>query len=421
MPKKAVSFPKNFLWGAATAAHQVEGNTHNQWTIWEHEHARVRSVKAEYEYKDLAAWPHIKDQATDPNNYISGTSADHYSRYKSDFDILEKLNLNAFRFSVEWSRIEPEEGAWDAAAITHYKEYIAELRHRNIEPMMTLFHFTLPVWFERLGGFEKRKNVRYFLRFVEKVMDEFGRDVRYIITINEPQVFLVQGYWQQEWPPMKHSAISFLKVAANLVSAHNKAAKMIHARSRKHKVSIANASINVYPGDDALLSRISSRVIQYATEEYFLRRVIRKCDFIGVNFYFSSRVYGYRIHNNDRRKNDLGWAMHPDHLTHVLDRLYSQFKKPVIVTENGVTDHNDVYRKWWIATSMAALQRAIEQGIDVRGYFHWSLLDNFEWSHGHWPDFGLVGVDLKTKKRTIRPSALWWGTLVKKFRQESDT
>ncbi|MCA9340984.1 glycoside hydrolase family 1 protein [Candidatus Saccharibacteria bacterium] len=420
MPLKTVKFPKEFLWGAATAAHQVEGGNHNQWTVWEQENAKKRASMASSDYKNFEVWQHIKARATDPSNYISGKAANHFSQYKEDFSILEKLNLNAFRFGIEWSRLEPEKGQWDAKAIAHYRDYIAELRKRNIEPMVTFFHFSLPIWFEELGGFEKRKNVKYFLRFVEKVMSEYGKDVKYYITINEPQTYLALCYWRKEWPPMKKSIFLFAKVTFNLAYAHRRAVKIIHDLNSQSKVSISNASINVYPGDNSIITKISTSVIQYATEEYFLRRVIKSCDFIGVNFYFSSRVYGFRIHNNDRRKNDLNWATHPDHLTHVLRRLYFTFKKPLIVTENGIADHDDSRRKWWIASTMLALQHAIEEEIDIRGYFHWSLLDNFEWAHGHWPEFGLVHVDQKTSKRYIRPSAIWWGKLVDRFRRESN-
>ncbi len=417
MSQKPTPFPKRFLWGAATSAHQVEGNTKNQWTVWEHENARTKSAQAEYHYHDLTAWSDIADHASKPENFKSGKAVNHFDRYEEDFKLLAALNLNAYRFSIEWSRIEPTEGAWDVAAIEHYRRYIEALKKMGIEPMMTLFHFTLPIWFVEMGGFEKRRNVKYFLRFVEKVISELGREIKYIITINEPQVYVTEGYIKQTWPPMKSSKWLAWRVLKNLIYAHNKAARLIHDINRRYKVSIADNSTYVYPGDDALLSRISASIWQYIVDDYMLKRIYRTCDFIGVNYYFSSRFYGYRIHNEDQQLSDLGWDMHPDHLEYVLERLYRKYKLPLIVTENGLADSNDMMRKWWIASSMAALQRALAEGVDVRGYFHWSLLDNFEWAHGSWPNFGLASVDPKTLERTVRPSAVWWGKLLKKIQK----
>lgn len=411
-------FPKRFLWGTATSAHQSEGDNINQWTVWEKENARTRAVQAEYQYHDLAIWPKIADIASKPENYISGRAGDHYNRYEEDFKILKSLGMNAFRFSIEWSRIEPTEGAWNVEAIEHYRQYIATLRKMGIEPMMTLFHFTLPIWFAEMGGFEKRRNVKYFIRFVEKVMNELGHDVKYIITINEPQVYVSESYFRHNWPPAKSSKLLGWRVLRNLIYAHNKAARLIHGLGRRYKVSIADDSTYIYPGDDSIISRISASVWQHIIDDYTLKRVKRTCDFIGVNYYFSSRFYGYRIHNEDMHLNDLGWDMHPDHLEYVIERLYRKYKLPIIVTESGVADSDDSRRKWWIANSMAAVQRAIAEGADVRGYFHWSLLDNFEWAHGSWPNFGLVKIDPKTLDRTVRPSAKWFGALLKKLQSD---
>lgn len=419
MPKKTTPFPKRFLWGAATSAHQVEGGNKNQWTVWEKENARTRAAQAEYRYKDLAIWPTMAERAKKPDNYISSKASDHYTCYEEDFSILKSLHMNAYRFSVEWSRIEPTEGAWNVEAIEHYRQYIQTLVKMDIEPMMTLFHFTLPEWFADMGGFEKRRNVKYFLRFVEKVMTELGHDVKYIITINEPQVYATESYLKQEWPPARSSKWLAWRVLQNLIYAHNKAAHLIHGLNRRYKVSIADNSTYVYPGDDAILSRISAHIWQYVIDDYTLTRVRRTCDFIGVNYYFSNRFYGYRIHNEDRQLTDLGWDMHPDHLEYVLERLHRKYKLPIIVTENGLADGDDTKRKWWIASTVAAMQRALDEGVDLRGYFHWSLIDNFEWAHGAWPEFGLVRVDHKTLKRAPRSSAAWFGGLIKKLRKEA--
>lgn len=418
MVKQAsLRFPSRFLWGAATAAHQVEGNTNNQWTVWETEHAQVKAAQAGYQYGDLATWSQFEKDAKNPANYTSATLANHYDLYEQDFDLLDTMNMNAYRFSIEWSRIEPEEGVWNAEAIDHYKRYIAELKRREIEPIMTLFHFTLPTWFTDKGGFEKRSNSKYFKRFAEKAVSEIGRDVRYIITINEPEVYAHEGYILGSWPPAKQSYFRWWRVMNNLARAHRQAAKSIHSLGRRHKVSITKNSCYFYAGDDAWLSRLSARVMQFFQDDYLLRKVVKSCDFLGVNYYQSFRVYGYRIHNPEKvDKNDLGWDLQPADIEFALERVYRKYKLPIIVTENGLADAADTRRQWWITQTLLAMQRAMEEGVVLEGYLHWSLLDNFEWDKGRWPRFGLAAVDYSTGERTLRPSALWFAKIIRQLR-----
>ncbi len=415
-PQQSFRFPKKFLWGASVSAHQVEGNTHNQWSTWELDHAKTLAAQAQYQYADLPNWPEIKDQAMDPDNYVSGSSANHYQMYERDFDVLQKMNMNSFRFSVEWSRIEPEEGVWNAEAIDHYKAYVAALKKRNIEPVLTLFHFTLPVWFAQKGGFEHRKNVQLFTRFAEKIVGELGVSIRYIITINEPEVYAAESYYQGNWPPMMTSKRKFWQVTNNLAHAHNQTAKVIHGMNRRYKVSIAKNSNYFYAGDNAVLSRKSTDVMQYFQDDYFLKKVIKQCDYIGVNYYFSHRVYGYRIHSPEDKVSDLGWDLSPANLEQALERLHDKYGLPIIITENGLADATDEHRQWWIMQTIYAMQRAMDYGVKLEGYMHWSLLDNFEWDKGKWPRFGLIAVDYKTFKRTPRPSAIWFSKVLKKIR-----
>jgi beta-glucosidase len=414
--KLTLKFPKRFLWGAATSSHQVEGGTHNQWSAFELEHARALAKQAEYNQSWLPVWEEIKDQATDPNNYISGKAADHYNRYEEDFDLLKKMGLNAFRFSIEWSRIEPEEGKWNSEAIAHYRDYVRALNARGIEPMMTLMHWTLPIWFTEKGGFEKRGNIKYFVRFAEKVLQEFAGDVRYICTINEPEVYMYYGWMTGEWPPNKTSRLKGLKVYFSLARAHRRIYKAAHKINRRFKVGLSKNCAHHYPGDDAIISRFSALIAEWAMDHVFLNRIRRQMDWLGLNYYFSYRYYGYRIHNSNDHVNDMGWDMHPEHIEHVIERLHGKYKVPIIVTENGVADHKDKYRKWWIMHTLLGIHKAILNGAAVEGYLHWSLLDNFEWAHGKWPRFGLIEIDYKTFKRTPRKSALWYSRLVRQMR-----
>ena len=414
--KPRLTFPKKFLWGAATSAHQVEGNTYNQWTVWELENAKTKAAQAVHQWGDLDTWDRSEKEATNPSTYVSGIGADHYTHYEQDFDLLESLNMNAFRFSIEWSRVEPNKDAWSVEAIEHYKQYVAELKRRNIEPVVTLFHFTLPTWFTALGGFEKRSNVRYFTRFVDKIMHELGSHVRFVITINEPEIYAHESYGAGNWPPNVTSRKLFFRVLNNLAYAHNQSAQLIHGMNRRYKVSISKNSAYFYAGDDAILSRKSADIMQYTQDDYFLKKVVKTCDFLGVNYYFSNRVYGYRTHNPNERVSDLGWDLSPAHIQFVLERLNEKYGLPIIVTENGLADSVDENRQWWLTQTLAGMQRAMDNGVRLDGYLHWSLLDNFEWDKGFWPRFGLAHVDYATKKRTLRPSAQWFGKVIKHLR-----
>ena len=411
-------FPKRFFWGASTSAHQVEGNTHNNWSVWELENAKSLAKQAEYKIAHLPVWPDIREEASTPENYVSGKAVDHYNRYELDFDIAQKLNLNAFRFSIEWSRIEPEEGRWDAAEIQHYREYITALKKRGLEPMVTLFHWTMPVWFTEKGGFEKSTNVKYFVRFAEKILQELGADLRYITTINEPDTVAIHGYFTLEHPPQKHSVVKAVWVYRNMLLAHKRVYKLAHRMSRKYKVGFTKSYAWLRPSDQTRMTRIGIRGDFWLRDDLPLAYVGNKTDFIGVNYYFTDLHRGLKVVHDGGQHNDLGWEMRPDDLEEVLIRL-GKHKKQIMVTESGTADRGDTYRQWWIAHSLQSINSALSQGVDVIGYLHWSLLDNFEWAYGRWPRFGLVAIDYKNDlKRTVRESGLWYGKVVKKMREQ---
>lgn len=417
MTTPRLHFPKRFYWGASTSAHQVEGGTHNNWSEWELENATALSKQAEYKLSHLPIWPDIKEAATSPENYISGNAADHYHRYEEDFDFLTQMNMNAFRFSIEWSRIEPEEGVWDIEAIEHYKQYLAALKKRHIEPFVTLYHWTEPVWFTKKGGFEKAKNIDYFVRFAEKIMMELGHDMRYITTINEPDTVVLNGYFSREFPPQSASWPKGIMVYRNLLKAHKRVHALGKKMSRRFKIGFTKGYAYLYAGDEKLLSRIVVRGGYFLLDDIVLAYVGRKNDFIGLNYYFTDRFEGRKLIEATSDLSDMGWEMRPENLEKVLKRVGKRRPNvPIIITESGVADMHDTYRKKWIAYSVQAIDGAIKAGVRVEGYLHWSLLDNFEWAHGFWPRFGLVDVDYKTSKRTLRPSGVWFGKLIKNVR-----
>lgn len=411
------SFPKSFLWGAATSSHQIEGGTHNQWSVWELENAKAKAAQADYHYSEYPMWHAMKAEAKSPVNYVSGKLADHYNRYEEDFELLQKMNMNAYRFSIEWSRIEPKEGSWNAEAIAHYKDYIASLKRRGIEPILTLLHFSLPVWFMEKGGFEHRSNVKHFVRFAERAVAELGKGVKYVITINEPEVYAGESYLYQNWPPARSNKYTFWRVLDNQLYAHKKVYGVIKQMNSRMRIGIAKNSVYFYPGDTAWLSRVSATVMQWAQDDYTLRRVVKQTDFLGLNYYQSSRVFGYRVHNAENiPSSDVDWTITPGDIEYVLQRWHRKYNKPIMITENGVADAADVYRQAWIKETIVALQRAQNDGIQLLGYLHWSLLDNFEWAYGKWPRFGLASIDYSNGVRSLRPSAKWFGGVLKKLR-----
>lgn len=403
-----------FFWGASTAAHQVEGGTVNQWSVWELSMAAELAKTAEQRLGWLPNWPDIKAQATNPDNYVSGKGVDHYNRYEEDFDIAKSLNLNAFRFTIEWSRLEPVEGKWDAAAFKHYKDYIAALRKRGLEPFLNIWHWTVPTWFADKGGFAKRSNLKYFDRLVQKIAEELITDVTYVITVNEPNVYASFSYGTGEWPPQeRHKVKALLWVYWNLNVAHRRAYKTLKAKKLGLQIGVAQQLGDIQAARSGhWFDKLAVRFMGYSWNWMWLNRIKKYQDFIGFNYYFSDFYKGLHRVNPKTPVNDLGWYMKPKGLSPLLNQVAKHYPgKPIIITENGVADANDNYRKWWIQETLRAIDTAQSQGVPIVGYMHWSLLDNFEWAYGWWPKFGLVAVDREhDMKRTVRQSAKWFAS-----------
>lgn len=414
---KNSAFPEAFLWGASVSSHQVEGGNNNQWTVWEQSNCANLAKTAKERIGHAPAWDKIEAQATDPNNYISGSGVEHYSRYEEDFDLVKKLNFNSFRFSIEWSRLEPQKGQWDEREIEHYRRYIRELKKRGIEPVINIWHWTNPLWFEAEGAFKKRSNLKYFSRFVRKLSKEYGKDLKYIIILNEPNVYAAFSYLvkdvtsQHQWPPEEKNVIAFMRTFWNLITAHKKAYKILKRAHPHLQVSSAVQLANIQAKDPHdPQDELSTKIMRYFWNWWFLNRIRSYQDFVGINYYFTDYYDGlFRRKNPHVPLSDVGWYMEPEGLFPLVMRAWDHFKKPIIITESGVADMQDQYRRWWIEESIVALERAASQGVDLKGYFHWSLLDNFEWAMGWWPKFGLVAVDRENgMKRTVRESAKWY-------------
>jgi beta-glucosidase len=390
---------------------------HNQWAMWESQHAEHLAATAEARLGRLLNQDTIATQAKNSANYISANGVEHYQRYKADIALLGEMHMNAFRFGIEWSRVEPQPGEWDKAAIAHYLAYIAELKAAGVTPVLTLWHWTLPVWFANMGGFEKRTNLTYFDRYIQKIADLFGNELTYVITLNEPNVYAGSSYATGEWPPQKKQPLLALRVYYNLMLAHKQAYVILKQTKPSLQVGVAAQLFDTRPtAPRNVVNRAGVAIKLYAWNWWFLERIKHHQDFIGLNYYFTEyQDWLGHIKNPTVPVSDLGWYMEPAGIEDLLVQVSSRYKVPIIITENGLADSTDKHRTWWLKQTLVALEGALKRGVRLHGYLHWSLLDNFEWAYGWWPQFGLVHVDRKTMKRTIRPSARWFAAKIKAY------
>lgn len=406
-----LKFPAGFLWGAATSAHQVEGGMNNSWTQWEKDNAERLAAEAG---KKWANWQQKRfPEMLDPQNYISGAACDHYNLFEKDFDMAKELGHNAHRFSIEWSRIEPEEGKFDEKEIEHYRQVIRALRERGMEPFVTLWHWTEPIWFQKAGGWTNAKSQEYFLRFVEKIVWALKNDVKFWIVVNEPNVGLGFGYFLGRQPPAKKGLFNFLKAYFNLLGAYKKSYKAIHKINEEAQVGFAH-SFAPYESDIIWpLGKLIVFLGEYFSK-YFVRKTNGQFDFVGCNYYLRHKISLRKKNLLEKDINDIGWEIYPKGIYKTLKSL-KKYNLPVYITENGLADADDSRRERFIKEHLFWMHKAISEGIDVRGYLHWSLLDNFEFPEvrGFWPRFGLIEIDYKTLERRPRKSSYEYAKICK--------
>jgi len=408
-------FPRDFLWGSATAAYQVEGHcTNNNWYRFE-------------SALDEQGRPRIL------NGQRAGICCDHWNLYKEDIKLMQALSLNAYRFSVEWSKIEPEQGKYDEAALDHYEDVVDELVKSGIEPMITLHHFTDPIWFEGQGAFLQEKAPEIFAGFVAKVVRRLGSKVKLWGTINEPTVYAMQGYLKGHFPPALKAPDKVGIVLRNLLRAHTAAYQRIKGVAPAAQVGLVAAIVHYEPARrwhiiDVLAARAFNRSLNEMHLEYLVDGVFKfsipgarqvvfdsgvreAFDFVGLNYY--TRLFqGFRLFGDERyrevvkalpeRLTDMRWEIYPEGLYRALKMIARYTSKPVYVTENGLADDSDTKRAAFIEDHLRVLNRAVGEGMNVKGYFYWSLLDNFEWAFGFTKRFGLYHVDFTTRERTLR-------------------
>ncbi len=376
-------FPDGFTWGTATAAHQIEGgNTNNDWWVFEHT---------------------AGTGCTEP----SGDACDSWIRWEEDADLVAGLGLDNYRFSVEWSRIEPADGEISRAALEHYRRQCLGLRERGIDPVVTFHHFTTPRWLVELGGWETGVAVERFGRFCTVVAGALGDVMARACTINEPNIVATMGWHAGMFPPGRHDVDLSRRVAAHFADAHRVAVDAIRAGAPGVPVglTLSMTDYQLAPGGERQLASI-----RHHAEDVFLD-VTQGDDFLGVQVYTRMLIGpdGWAGYEDGVPVLDMGYEFYPASLGNCLRRAweYTGGSLPLLVTENGIGTTDDEQRIDYVRQALAGVLDAIDEGVDVRGYTYWSLLDNFEWALGYRPRFGIASVDRGTFARMPKPSAAW--------------
>ncbi len=395
--------------GTASAATQVEGGDLN------------------HSWMDWANSGHIKDGSS------PARANDHWNRWREDDQLMAEMGMQIARIGVEWARIEPMEGVFDQRAIDRYVQEVRWLNKHGIKPLVTLHHFTNPIWFEDMGAFEKRNNVQYFLRFVTKIVNALGTEVNEYITINEPNVYAVQGYYTGEWPPGKKSFFKAVRVMSVLTVAHVQAYQLIHALQKgmgmpDTRVSFA-MNMHVFEPDNP--HKFKHRLVSYLIDRFYQTAISQAMvlgkfrwpmrnlgkvkkglywDFIALNYYNRTTVSGFRVGTRKGAPvNDLNWEVYPQGIVDCLRKLYALHKLPIYITENGTCDNSDSFRARYLHEHLFALTKS---GLPVKRYYHWCFTDNFEWVEGESARFGLVHVDYQTQQRTVKRSGAFFSKII---------
>jgi beta-glucosidase len=381
-------FPSGFVWGTATAAHQVEGgNWNNDWWMWEH---------------DPAA----------PCQEPSGDACDHWHRYPDDVALLAGLGFNAYRFSLEWSRIEPEEGEFSQAALDHYRRMCAACHEHGLTPIVTFHHFTTPRWVAARGGWIEPATAERFARFCARAAQHLRGAMGRACTLNEPNIVATMGYLYGIFPPGRRDADLRRRANDVLVAAHRRGVEAIHGAAPGTPVglTLAMTDYQAVPGGEAARDAYRQEM-----EDVFLEAA-RGDDFLGVQCYTRARFGpdGMLPTEAGVRLTQMGYEFWPEALGATLRRAWEMTGSvPLLVTENGIGTENDGERVEYVARALEGVLACRAEGIPVEGYVYWSLLDNFEWVLGYRPTFGLVAVDRATQERCPKPSAAWLGAIAR--------
>lgn len=388
MSTREVHFPDSFSWGTSTSAYQIEGgNTNTDW--WRFERAEGTSAVE-----------------------ICGDACDSWNRYEEDLDILASLGLNAFRLSVEWARIEPEQGVFSSEVLDHYRAVLMACRTRNVLPVVTLHHFTLPLWVADQGGFEHPDIAQWMAIYASKVSEALGDVIGIACTINEPNIVAIMGYLRGLFPPQVTSWERFVKVNEALRACHVAVRDALKGGPGDFPVGLP-LSMHEYEALPGFEDRLDS--FREEMEDKYLR-FLRGEDYVGVQCY-TKLILGPDgiVSHPDGELTDMGYLYWPQSVEYTVRRAATISNAPIIVTENGIGTADDTQRIRYLGEALDGVRSLLDDGVDLRGYFQWSLLDNFEWALGYKPKFGIVEVDRTSFKRTLKPSANWFANATRSF------
>ncbi|MBE0698494.1 MAG: glycoside hydrolase family 1 protein [Anaerolineaceae bacterium] len=419
MPQATFNFPAGFLWGTATAAHQVEGNnTTNTWADWENQPGRIL------------------------NGDKAGRACDWWGgRWKEDFDRAADGGQNAHRMSIEWSRIQPTPDRWNEDALDNYREMVRGLATRNMTPMITLHHFTDPQWLMERGGWENDETPALFAKYVFKVVEALREYCTLWVPINEPNIYTYSGYIEGTFPPGKKDNGAAFHVLANLLRGHAAAYRAIKEIQREARVGTSIHVRQMLPAhawmpldkplagllsrnlNTSFLDALAGGRFRFLFKSVRVPEVVGTQDFVGLNYYTSEQVafapfeaagfFSNRYYRKEAQLSEGGFiANEPKGLFDFI-KMAQRYNLPVIITENGVEDSQDHLRPRYIAEHVHQIWRALNFNWPVKGYFHWSLVDNFEWERGWTQRFGLWGLDPATQVRTRRPSVDLYAAICK--------
>lgn len=390
MTPREVHFPSSFAWGTSTSAYQIEGGgTNTDW--WRYERAA----------DTLAVEP-------------CGDACDSWNRYEEDLDLLVKLGLNSFRLSVEWARIEPHQGVLSLEALDHYRRVLEACHARSILAVVTLHHFTLPLWVADAGGFENPGIASWMADYAGVVGDALGEHIGVACTINEPNIVALMGYLVGIFPQRVASWERFVDVNKAMRASHVAMREALREGPGTFPIGLplSMQEYEALPGGEERMESLRREM-----EDEYLRAVADD-DYVGVQCY-TKFIIGPDglVFDYDGETTEMGYPFWPQCVEYTVRRAAEFTTLPIIVTENGIGTNDDEQRIRYLAAALRGLNNAIEDGVDVRGYFQWSLLDNFEWVMGYAPKFGIVAVDRTTFARTPKPSAQWYAETVKGFPQ----
>ncbi|UCD15141.1 MAG: glycoside hydrolase family 1 protein [Candidatus Omnitrophota bacterium] len=398
-----LKFPSHFLWGAAISSYQCEGENYNSdWCLWEKERALERAE----------------------------TACNHYHLFEEDFQLARRLNLNSLRISIEWARVCPQKSVISDEEITHYSAVVDTLCKFNLTPFITLHHFTNPIWFSARGGWASSENIDSFLNYLQKIVGALKDKVNYWLIFNEPLVYIYNSFICGIWPPGGRSLKTALRVFKNIIAAYitgyqeikriYKDSEVIPQISLAKNMRLFSPCPKYNLGLNNFSSFIRDKIFNYPVYDYLSKK--KYLDYLAINYYCKEYVRfslplgeecNHSFHKEHR--NYLGWYIYPYGFYEILKKL-KKYSLPVIITENGTAETRDCFYQDYLVSHLKSLAQALEEGLDIKGYLWWSLLDNFEWDKGFGPRFGLIEVDYNTLRRKIKPFAYIYAKICKENR-----